>query len=113
MSPKHWHKRVVDSSVSRVTNADLKWANIAMLSGMLVHKEELIAILDRCRRGGVRTVIGGPVTGSVEELPNHADHVVVGEAEGLMPQLIFDLENDCAPGVPRQPATAARSNTTA
>lgn len=96
MLPDHWHRRLVDSSVRRLTDADLKWANIAMLSGMLVHKAELIEILERCRRAGLRTVIGGPVTSSVEELPNYADHVVVGEAEGLMPQLIFDLENDCA-----------------
>jgi radical SAM superfamily enzyme YgiQ (UPF0313 family) len=96
MLPDHWHRRLVDSSVRRLADADLKWANIAMLSGMLVHKAELIEILERCRRAGLRTVIGGPVTSSVEELPNYADHVVVGEAEGLMPQLIFDLENDCA-----------------
>ena len=96
MLPDHWHRRLVDSSVRRLTDADLKWANIAMLSGMLVHKAELIEILERCRRAGLRTVIGGPVTSSVEELPNYADHVVVGEAEGLMPQHIFDLENDCA-----------------
>ena len=86
----------MDNSVRRLTDADLKWADIAMLSGMLVHKDELIEILERCRRAGLRTVIGGPVTSSVDELPNHADHVVVGEAEGLMPQLIFDLENNCA-----------------
>ncbi len=96
MLPDHWHRRLVDSSVRRLTDAALKWANIAMLSGMLVHKAELIEILERCRRAGLRTVIGGPVTSSVEELPNYADHVVVGEAEGLMPQIIFDLENDCA-----------------
>jgi len=42
MLPDHWHRRLVDSSVRRLTDADLKWANIAMLSGMLVHKAELI-----------------------------------------------------------------------
>ena len=83
MLPDHWHRRLVDSGVRRLTDADLKWANIAMLSGMLVHKAELIEILESCRHAGLRTVIGGPVTSSVEELPNYADHVVVGEAEGL------------------------------
>ncbi len=96
MLPQHWHKRLVDNSVRPLTDADLRWADIAMLSGMLVHKDELLQILARCRRIGLRTIIGGPVTSSVDELPNHADHVVVGEAEGLMPQLISDLQNNCA-----------------
>lgn len=55
MLPDHWHRRLVDSSVRRLTDADLKWANIAMLSGMLVHKAELIEILERCRRAGLRS----------------------------------------------------------
>ncbi|MFB3813411.1 MAG: B12-binding domain-containing radical SAM protein [Terriglobales bacterium] len=96
MLPAHWNKRLVDSSVRSLTDADLQWADIAMLSGMLIHKPELIQILERCRKAGVRTVIGGPVTSSVEELRHHADHVVIGEAEDLMPELVHDLENHCA-----------------
>jgi radical SAM superfamily enzyme YgiQ (UPF0313 family) len=41
-------------------------------------------------------VIGGPVTSSVEELPQHADHVVVGEAEELVADLAADLERGTA-----------------
>ncbi len=100
MLPKHWNKRLVDSSVRQVTDADLRWADIAMLSGMLVHEKELIRLLERCRRAGLRTVIGGPVTSSVD-LHDHADHVVIGEAEDVMPQLIHDLENGCARAVSR------------
>ena len=60
MLPKHWNKRLVDSSVRPVTDADLRWADIAMVSGMLVHENELTQILERCRRAGLRTVVGGP-----------------------------------------------------
>src|SRR3989304_603011 len=62
-----------------------------MLSGMLVHKQERAEILARSRARGLGTVIGGPVTSSVEELPQHADHVVVGEAEELIADLAADL----------------------
>lgn len=90
--PKHWKKRLVDTNVRRLTNADLEWADVALLSGMLVHKKELLATLARCRSRGLPTVVGGPVSSSVAELPEHADHVVIGEAEELMGDLTADLE---------------------
>ncbi len=92
MLPPHWKKRLVDTNIRPLTEADLKWADVALLSGMLVHKEDLLRLLGRCRARGLKTVIGGPVTSSVEELPQHADHVVIGEAEELVPQLAVDLE---------------------
>ncbi|MFQ5927359.1 MAG: B12-binding domain-containing radical SAM protein, partial [Terriglobia bacterium] len=94
--PKHWKKRMVDTNVRRLTDADLEWADVALLSGMLVHKQHLLALLARCRARGLRTVVGGPVTSSVEELPRHADHVVVGEAEDLIAGLAADLEQGTA-----------------
>src|SRR6516162_473845 len=112
MLPKHWNKRLVDINVRRLTDADLKWADVAFLSGMLVHKSDLLALLGRCKAAGLRTVIGGPVTSSVEELPRHADHVVIGEAEDLIAGLAEDLERGKAkpmyqaanmPGLDRTP----------
>jgi radical SAM superfamily enzyme YgiQ (UPF0313 family) len=90
--PPHWSKRLVDTNIRPLTDADLDWADVAMLSGMLIHKDELIQILDRCRARGLRTVIGGPVASSVPELREHADHVVVGEAEEIVPGLAEELE---------------------
>jgi radical SAM superfamily enzyme YgiQ (UPF0313 family) len=90
--PKHWKKRLVDTNVKPLTEDDLRWADVVMLSGMLVHRQEVLSILERCRKRGLRTVIGGPITSSVQELPLCADHVVVGEAEDLIPGLAADLE---------------------
>ncbi len=94
--PKHWNKRLVDTNIRPLTDADLKWADVAMLSGMLIHREELLQILARCRKRGLRTVIGGPVTSSVGELTLYADHVVKGEAEEVVGQLVEDLERGSA-----------------
>ena len=92
MMPKDWNKRLVDINICSLTDADLKWADVAMLSGMLIHKQDILRIIDRCRARGLKTIVGGPVTSSVEELPQHADSVVYGEADELVPEIISDLE---------------------
>ncbi len=94
--PSDWKKRLVDTNVRPLSDADLRWADVAMLSGMLVHKKETLEILARCRKRGLRTVIGGPITSSVAELRQHADHVVIGEAEEIVPGLALDLERGTA-----------------
>ncbi|MGH9452544.1 MAG: B12-binding domain-containing radical SAM protein [Terriglobia bacterium] len=90
--PTHWNKRLVDINVKPLTQADLEWADLALLSGMLVQKDSLLAILARCRAHRLPTVVGGPVTSSVEELRRHADTIVIGEAEDLIHGLSRDLE---------------------
>ena len=59
--PTHWAKRLVDTNVRALTDSDLAWADVALVSGMLVQKDNLLVILARCRAHGVRTVVGGPV----------------------------------------------------
>jgi len=66
---------------------------VALLSGMLVHKQELQKLMERCRARGLRTVLGGPITSGVADIREYADHVVVGEAEDLVADLVRDLEN--------------------
>lgn len=110
MLPAHWNKRLVDSNVRNLTDADLRWADTAFVSGMLVHEQEALQILARCREAGLRTVVGGPIASSVD-LREHADHVVVGEAEDLMPQLIADLEAGRAEAIYRAAGTPQLSKT--
>jgi radical SAM superfamily enzyme YgiQ (UPF0313 family) len=91
--PEHWNKRLVDLNVRPLTEPDLEWADVALLSGMLVHRDGLLNILARCRARGLRTVVGGPATSSLQELGHHADTVVIGEAETVVPGLARDLED--------------------
>ena len=90
--PAHWAKRLVDTNVRALTDSDLAWADVALVSGMLVQKENLLVILARCRARGTRTAVGGPIASGFEELHSYADHVVIGEAEDLIAPLAKDLE---------------------
>ncbi|MGP8260209.1 MAG: B12-binding domain-containing radical SAM protein [Acidobacteriaceae bacterium] len=90
--PAHWKKRLVDTNVERLTDADLAWADVALLSGMHVQHEHLAAIAKRCRARVLRTVVGGPITSSIPAAALNVDHVVIGEAEELIANLAHDLE---------------------
>ena len=76
-------KRLVDINIRPVTDADLKWADVVMISAMLVQKDGMLRTLARCRELGLRTVVGGPISSCMTDLALYADHVVVGEAEEI------------------------------
>lgn len=90
--PAGWNKRVVDVNVRPLTADDFAWADVVLLSAMLVQKQSLLEILAACRRAGLPTVVGGPITSCLPDLSLYASRIVIGEAEELMPELVRDLE---------------------
>jgi radical SAM superfamily enzyme YgiQ (UPF0313 family) len=94
--PQSWKKRLVDTNVERLKDADLAWADVALLSGMHIQKDSLVAIVERCRARGLRTVIGGPIASSLSPAELKADHIVIGEAESLIGTMARDLEQGTA-----------------
>jgi len=94
--PENWRKRLVDTNVERLRDRDLAWADVALVSGMHIQRESLMAIVDRCRARGLRTVVGGAIASSLSASDLKADHVVIGEAESLVADLARDLEQERA-----------------
>ncbi len=92
MLPAHWNKRLIDTNVEKLKDSDLDWADVALVSGMHVQQEHLVAIVERCRARSLRTVVGGPIASSMSAAALKADHVVIGEAEDLISSLARDLE---------------------
>jgi len=94
--PRTWKKRLVDTNVERLHDRDLAWADVALVSAMHIQRESLLAIVERCRACGLRTVVGGPITSSLSAAELKADHLVIGEAEDLVGSLALDLEQGTA-----------------
>lgn len=92
MLPRSWPVRLRDLNVAPLRPADLAWADLVFATGMLVQRASLRKLLLRCREAGVRTVVGGPYASALPGELDLADHVVVGEAEAVLPQLVRDLE---------------------
>jgi len=93
--PTTWSLRIIDENVHEVTDEDLAGCDVVMLTAMIVQREALVRLVERCRVKGIRTVVGGPyVTSTPDDIP--ADHIVKGEGENIIPQLARDLENGSA-----------------
>jgi len=91
--PPHWERRLVDLNVEELRDKDLAWADVAFLSAMLVQSPSLSDLIARCRTSGVRTVVGGPITSAAHDAYRGADHIVQGEAEGIVGDLVRELES--------------------
>ena len=92
MLPRSWERRLIDMEVRQLKESDIEWADMVFVTGMLIQKEALGRVVDRCKALGKRVAVGGPyVSTSSEQLPN-ADHIFIGEAETTLPQFFEDLE---------------------
>ena len=93
MLPRAWPLKVVDLNVMRLRDEDLHWAEVVMISAMIVHEASVREVMKRCAELGKRVVAGGPLFTTGHEAFPEIEHFVLGEAEELMPQLVADLQS--------------------
>lgn len=97
LCPKNWTLRLIDRSFEDLLDTDILWADLVMVSGMRVQKDDIRETLLRARALGKRTMIGGPFASSEPEpLLRLADHVVVGEPDEVFPEIAADVERGSA-----------------
>ena len=89
--PGSWDFELIDLEVEPLTDEALAGCDVVMLTGMLVQRTSLRAILRKCRALGVRTVVGGPYAAAMPDELEDADHLVLGEGEQVIPELGRDL----------------------
>lgn len=89
--PEDYHVQIVNEVAERVNfeaNVDL-----VGITGLTCVIKRAYEIADRFRARGVKVILGGVHPSLLpEEAKKHADAVLIGEAEGILHQLIHDLE---------------------
>ena len=92
MLPDKWPKRLVDLNVTPLTEEHLGWAEVAFISAMSIQSESAQEIINRCNSRGLKIVAGGPHFTHFHKETQGVDHLVLGEAEEVVPELAADLE---------------------
>ena len=96
MLPSEWSKRLVDVNVTKLSEKDLKWADYAFFSSMVIQRKSAYQLIKLCKEAGVKIVAGGPLFTSEHEQFKDIDHLVLNEAEITLPLFLEDLKNGCA-----------------
>lgn len=93
MLPAEWEKKLVDMTVATLKDQDLLWADYVLISAMVIQKESVRKVIDRCKILKVKTVAGGPLFTCGSDEFSDVDHLILNEGELTLPDFLHDLEN--------------------
>jgi len=97
LCPKQWKIRLLDLAFEELSDEDILWADLVMVSAMAAQRKGVRQTLERASKLHRRTMIGGPYASSEPQaLLPLADHVVVGEPDEIFPEIAADLERGTA-----------------
>jgi len=96
MLPKYWDIHLVNRNTEPLMDADLDWADLVMIGGMLNQQPDFLYLIDL---HGKPVCVGGPDVSSSPHLYAEADFQVIGEAEHIIEQFIATWERGERSGV--------------
>ena len=103
MFPHEYDLRVVDMNVGPLDESALEWADLVLTSTMIVQRDSLQAVIERCNRVGVPVVAGGPYPTSYHEEITGVDYFVLDEVEDIFHEFLRDMETGTAKAIYREP----------
>jgi len=99
MLPKNWEIRFIDLNIKPLTAIDLKWADLVFVGAMISQQKSALQIIEQAHLMEKKIVAGGPLF--CQELIEQGmfevvDHIIVGEAEGILPKFLEDFSVNTA-----------------
>jgi radical SAM superfamily enzyme YgiQ (UPF0313 family) len=91
MLPQEWSVKLVDRNVRDITEEEWAWADIVMLSAMIVQKRDFHEQIAEAHRRGKRVVVGGPYPTALPQECGDADYLVLDEGEITVPLFLQAL----------------------
>jgi radical SAM superfamily enzyme YgiQ (UPF0313 family) len=112
--PQTWEFRLVDRNVGYESEADWYWAELVIISGMIVQKDDILFLIESAKRRGKRVAVGGPYATSVPQpiADAGAEFLVLDEGEITLPMLVEALERGETSGIFRANAEKPDVTTT-
>ncbi len=103
MLPENYQVTLLDLNVRDLDIQVIEQSDIIFLTGMWIHRESFLKIVNLGKSLGKTVVAGGPLVQSAYGRPEHdylesdkIDHLILYEAENNLPRFLRDFENGCA-----------------
>jgi radical SAM superfamily enzyme YgiQ (UPF0313 family) len=99
--PQEWEFKLVDRNIRTVTEAEWEWADLVILSAMIVQKEDLQAQIREAKGRGKLVAVGGPYPTAIpdDSLSAGADFLILDEGEITLPLFIAAIERGDRSGI--------------
>ena len=103
--PQTWEFKLVDRNIRAVTEAEWEWAEVVILSGMIVQRQDLLEQVRLAKGRGKLVAVGGPYATSVPEeiQAQGVDFLILDEGEITLPLFVAAIESGAREGVFRTP----------
>jgi uncharacterized protein DUF4070/radical SAM family protein len=92
MLPPSWDCRLVNRNTEDLTDADIDWADLVMVGGMMPQRSDILDLIDIVHARGKPVAVGGPDVTSSPDAYAAADFRVLGEAEGIIGEFLHAWE---------------------
>lgn len=90
--PQEWDKKLIDLNVQNLKEKDVLWADFVFISAMAIQRESAEELIKTCQKLNKKIVAGGPLfTTDCDDFLKDVDHLILGEAEEIMPLFLADL----------------------
>jgi radical SAM superfamily enzyme YgiQ (UPF0313 family) len=96
--PAEWQLRLLDLNTTTLDDADIDWADLVFIGGMLPQQARFLRLIERVHSRAKKVVAGGPDPTSQPEVYRSADFLVLGEAECSLPLFLADLARGAVSG---------------
>jgi radical SAM superfamily enzyme YgiQ (UPF0313 family) len=93
--PQDWEYKLVDRNVRTVTEAEWAWADMVILSAMIVQKDDLLDQIREAKRRNKPVAVGGPYPTALPEdaAGAGADFLILDEGEITLPLFVEAIAN--------------------
>ena len=92
--PQEWEFKLVDRRVRTATEEEWEWAELVLISGMIVQQDDYLGQIREAKRRGKLVAVGGPYPTSTPEPAKAAgaDFLILDEGELTIPMFLEALE---------------------
>ncbi|MEP0873810.1 B12-binding domain-containing radical SAM protein [Trichocoleus desertorum AS-A10] len=98
--PQTWEFKLVDCNIRLVSKSEWDWADLVIISAMIVQKEDFWHQIQLAKQHGKSVAVGGPYPTALpqEAKAMGADYLVLDEGEITLPMFVAALEKGALEG---------------